>query len=215
MNKEIKKDKIPEKYKNPNFIFIKHGSQIHLYDIEKKEYVVKNPIAAGTPNVIRIAGNEIYARMHERKRMAIVKAIKNDMKPHLPKEIDLEFPIMIDIELYTTPKYCNWDLDNLWIYNKCFQDVLTESKLIPEDNILYISKAGAPRFIPVINEEDRKMVFTLTEDHDPRIKNHIMYNLGKKTNFMVLPNGYQNMMKQFFQIKRGSIGKVGDLVIDS
>jgi hypothetical protein len=210
------KDKLPEKYKGSNFEFRKHGRENHLYDTEKKEFVVMNPVAAGTPNIMRISGNEIYARMHERKRMAIVKAIKNDMRPCFPKKLGLELPIMIDIELYTTPKYCNWDLDNLWIYNKCFQDLLVDEKLIPEDNILNITKAGAPRYIPVVHERDRRMIFTLSEDHDPRIKTHVMYNLGEKKEFSYLNKGDENIIPDsFYEIKRGTIGKVGDLVIDS
>lgn len=208
-------DKIPEKYKGDGFEFKRHGRENHLFDKLNKEFVVKNPIAAGTPNVMRISGNEIYARMHERKRMAIVRAIKKDMKPHLPKQLGLKIPIMIDIDIYTTPKYCNWDLDNLWIYNKCFQDLLVDEGLLKEDNILHITKAGAPRYIPVERDIDRKMVFKLTEDTDERVINHLMYNLEPKE-FQAIPRETMNFIHgKFYQIKRSTIGKLGDLIIES
>lgn len=210
------KDKIPSKYADKErYVFKKSGKFTYLYDIEEKDFVLKNPISAGSPSKMRISGNEIYARMHERKRMAIVKAIKDNMRPYLPKKIDLKFPIHIDIDLYTTPKFCNWDLDNLWIYNKCFQDLLVDEGLIPEDNIMYITKPGAPRYIPVVNDDDRKMEFIIYEDKDLRIVNHIMFSLDEKKDFAYLVKEEINTRpSKFYQIKRSTDGALGDLIID-
>lgn len=226
-----KKDKIPDKYidmkdtisgtlkkfkvlKN-GLIWKKHGKEEHLYDIESKSFIVANPVASGTPNIMRISGNEIYARMHERKRMIIVAAIKKDFTKYLPSELGLKLPMKITIELYTTPKICNWDLDNMWIYNKCFQDLLIDRGLIPDDNVRYITLPGAPRFFPVVDEADRRMVFTLTEDNHPKIRSHIMFDLDTPKEFSYIGQGVQHVLpSKYYQIKRGLEGKVGDLYID-
>jgi hypothetical protein len=70
----------------------------------------------------------------------------------------------------------NWDLDNLWIYNKCMQDVLVDTGVLAEDNVMYVTAAAAPEFYPVDNEDDRKLVFKIYKDERDVIKNNTQYN---------------------------------------
>ena len=52
------KHKIPEKYSNQRRYYYKpKGNKMCLYDNEEKEFVVSNPIAAGTPRISTIGGH--------------------------------------------------------------------------------------------------------------------------------------------------------------
>lgn len=164
-----------------------------LYHKKTGKYIVKNSATAGKPRYKTIAGNDIWAKVHERVRMNIVDTIKKDFRPHLPQELDLKFPISMEAEIHTTPKFCNWDVGNLWVYDKVFEDLLQDVGLIPNDNVLYICKSPGLKFIPIINENQRMLKFTLTEETDPRIINHVMYDLKriKDYNFYA---GFEPMM---------------------
>lgn len=153
-----KKSKIPKKYKELKF---KNG---FLVDVDGKK-VVSNPRSVGTPKLKKINGQEIYSGMPHHMRAKIVKTIKDFYKKHL-KNIDPvdSFPIQIEMELHAPIEVGNWDLDNLWIYNKCFQDALTDLGIIPDDNIQYITKPASPLFFPVENMEDRKLVYRIYSD---------------------------------------------------
>ena len=129
------------------------------------------------------------------------------------------------MEIHTFPHYMNWDLDNLWIYNKCFQDALKEVGVIPDDNIRYITSSAAPRFIPISREEDRKMVFIITPETDPRILGHILYwSSGKVWYEPFGMNAFsEEWKKQFRAANFGNLlissdfhsGKPGDIMIES
>lgn len=54
----------------------------------------------------------------------------------------------------------NWDIDNQWIWNKLFCDVLQLVKIIPNDNVRYIS-SSCITFVETKNFDDRKLVFRL------------------------------------------------------
>ena len=56
-----------------------------------------------------------------------------------------------------------WDVDNLWIWIKCFQDTLVEMGMIDDDNCKIIPNSGEIEFIPVEDFEDRKLVFELSK----------------------------------------------------
>jgi hypothetical protein len=115
-----------------------------------------------------------------------VQAIREDLKKYLPESLDLKFPITIEAEFHVDPRFANWDIGNLWIYDKVFEDVLQDEGLIPNDNILYVTKSGGARFIPIVNNIDRRIVFILREDEDQRTLNHVMYDLNniKPYNFL-------------------------------
>jgi hypothetical protein len=147
-----------------------------IFNEQSGEFPLRNPSSAGKPRIKFIAGNDIYeGGRHARQR--IVEAIKDNLTKHMPSSLGLKFPITIEAEFHVDPRFANWDIGNLWIYDKVFEDVLQDVNLIPNDNILYVTKSGGARFIPVVNNKDRKIVFILREDEDPRTINHVMYDL--------------------------------------
>ena len=165
------KDELPEKLLDTTrYIWKKRSGFINLYDNQEKEFVIKNPKAAGTPGYQSIAGNEIYARMHERKRMMIVDALKNHFKEHISAKVNSipedMFPLSISMEIHSSYGVADWDLDNLWIYHKCFQDSLKDLELIPDDNVLYITEAGKTSFIAVSEDVTPKLVFVIRKSEE-------------------------------------------------
>lgn len=160
-----------------------------LWNIRAKDWVVKNSKSVGKPRYVSIAGNDIM-RMYEHTRNTIVSELKKYFVGELNKgssygtgrlydgnTIPLtHFPLNIRMEIHTFPHYMNWDLDNLWIYNKCFQDAMKETGIIPDDNIRYITWPAAPRFIPVTREADRKMRFEIRQETDARVTTHLLYH---------------------------------------
>lgn len=157
-----------------------------LTDLRTGQRVLKNPKAAGTPKLKVINGQGIYdqsIQIHTRDTM--MKTLKQYFTPFVEQQLEpiTGFPIRIYAEIHDTVLESNskklWDLDNrFYMYQKAFQDVLVGNKvqgvptskvIIPDDNILFITQAPAPVFIPVENTEDRKLVFILAEEEDERI----------------------------------------------
>ncbi len=111
---------------------------------------------------------------------------ERDTKYESMKPIDIsDFPIRLEAEIHDTilsEGKSLWDIDNrFYMYGKAFQDVLTGNKVrgfargtvvIPDDHNLFISKPPAPLFIPVDTTEERKLVFILLKEDDPRILNN-------------------------------------------
>ena len=164
--------KIPLKYSDYGF-----DSKGRLIN-DKGECVVANPRTIGKPKYITINGQALYnARMSPHIRSKIVNAVKDSFYPHLngTKPIK-DLPVRISLKLYDTIRQANWDLDNQWLYNKCFQDLLVKTGIIPDDDIRYITKAGAPEFVPVDNEQDRKLVFTISPEKREEILKYKYYD---------------------------------------
>tara|TARA_R100000742_G_C4277696_1_gene99793 strand:+ start:154 stop:759 length:606 start_codon:yes stop_codon:yes gene_type:complete len=164
--------KIPIKYSKYGF-----DSKGRLID-DKGEYIVANPRTIGKPKYITINGQALYnARMSPHIRSKIVNAVKDSFEPHLNgvKPI-VDLPVRISLKLYDTIRQANWDLDNQWLYNKCFQDLIVKKGIIPDDDIKYVTKAGAPEFVPVDNEQDRKLVFTISSETRDEILKYKYYD---------------------------------------
>jgi hypothetical protein len=165
-------DDLPEKYSKGiphQYTWKKKGKHIYLYESAVDEFVIKNPKAAGTPRYVQISGNEIYARMHERIRMKIVDTVKSAMKVNILKVVStpeefskrVMFPVSVRMTIYTPYDYANWDVDNLWIYHKCFLDSIRDLKLIEDDNILFVREAGAIFFEPISPDKTPELLFTI------------------------------------------------------
>jgi hypothetical protein len=141
-----------------------------LYTVDKKGYLRYRPTGdkkvVGTPKYQKINGQDFYSGFGSHHlRMKIVAGIKNFCRPFiksLPKIT--EYPVQFEMELHNITGEGNWDLDNLWIYTKCIQDLLVEEGIMPDDNIQFVSKPAAPEFFPISNEEDRKLVFKIYKD---------------------------------------------------
>ena len=164
--------KIPMKYANYTY-----DSKGRLID-DNGECVVANPRTIGKPKYMTINGQALYnARMSPHIRSKIVNAVKDSFDPHLNGTQPIEkLPVRISLKLYDTIRQANWDLDNQWLYNKCFQDLLVKKGIIPDDDIKYITAAGAPEFVPVDNEQDRKLVFTISSEEREEVLKHKYYD---------------------------------------
>lgn len=167
-----KKSKIPKKYQglpfnNKGILVDKLGNP-----------VIANPRVVGTPRLKKINGQDFYKGADSPHiRSKVVNDIKSFLKPFV-KDIEpvTSYPVQIKMQLHDIVGPGNWDLDNLWIYNKCMQDVLVDEGILAEDNVMYITAAAAPEFFPVEDEEDRKLVFNIYKDTRDVIKDHPEYN---------------------------------------
>lgn len=182
-----------------------------LFNKTTLEFEYSNVNTLGTPKFKTIAGNDIYANISFFLRDKITKAIKDNFKSFLPKKLGLKYPIEIECTIYSYPKYANWDIDNLWIYNKCFQDLLVAEKLIPEDNVKYIVRSGGLKFVPIPPEEPRVMHFKLKEATDNIYLNHNMFDLDKPKSFVETAPAE----KPVYLIQRMTKGKANDIFIDT
>lgn len=130
--------------------------QERLYNLIEKEYVVKNPSVAGTPNIEIINGQKMYnGDYHPHTRDKIMKEIHQYMIPFLQGLTPLkdnDYPLIIDGFMYDYGKTCEiskgkmWDVDNRsFCYNKAFQDMLQHCGIIKQDDFEHI--IGPPRLI--------------------------------------------------------------------
>lgn len=208
-------DQVPERYSGVNYEWKKTGGRgrYRLWDKRRSDWVIKNPASAGKPRIKSIAGNDIWMGVHERVRMKIVEAVKENFLPHLPSQINLRFPIRGEMIVYATPRFADWDIGNLWLYDKIFWDLLVREKLIPDDSILYVTKSGGPKYVPIVHEEDRRMEFILSEEDDPLVLSHIMYNLQPKS-AILLPEPFMFDYKTYL-IKEDSRGEPGSVFVQS
>lgn len=157
-------DKLPKKYQDPSFFF---DTKNRLCTSDGTP-IVRNARSAGTPRMKKINGQDFYAGSTRPViRVKIVNAIKDSFRPYLHNVYKIpadKYPIQISCAMYDVPGKADWDLDNKWIYLKVFQDLLVQMKIIPDDNIKYVSKAASMEFCPVETTEERKLVFTITSD---------------------------------------------------
>jgi hypothetical protein len=187
-----RKVKIPKKYQDRSkfdfrpYKYSKRTKMI-LTDLSTGKRVTKNSKSVGTPMWKGINGQDIYNATYDpMTRNKIMWHIKQSFLPYIEtmEPIDLDdLPIRVEAEVHYTIKADNgqlWDVDNhFYLYQKAFQDVLQGFKthdgdarhkaIIPDDNNLCISKPPSPLFIPVRTREERKLVFRIIKESDPRI----------------------------------------------
>ena len=171
--------RIPAKYQSDRYIFKPKkyigGTKDILYDTMDKTFIVKNKSTVGTPRYITIGGNMLYAGLNEFIRVKIVTEIKNDFTRFIQQlEPITKFPIQIDAQIHRPPNTGNWDIDNLWIYIKTFQDLLIDHNIIPDDSVKYITKAPSFEYYPVSEESERMIIFIIRPD-TRAIINHILF----------------------------------------
>jgi len=189
-----KKCKLPKKYQTPRYEFLPwpYGKtvRIHLIDTQTGLRVIKNSKSVGTARWKIINGQDIYNQtIIQQTRNNMLQAIKASFVPYIDaiEPLDLaDLPIRIEAEIHYPYKGSTgqlWDVDNhFYMYQKAFQDVLTghwDKKsnvhrckvIIPDDNVLFVSKPPSPLHIPVEDYEDRKLVFKIYKENDTRILN--------------------------------------------
>lgn len=167
-----KKSKIPKKYQG-----LPYNDKGILVD-KLGNPVIANPRVVGTPRLKKINGQDFYKGTDSPHiRSKVVNEIKSFLKPFVTGiESVKEYPVQIRLQLHDVVGAGNWDLDNLWIYNKCMQDVLVDEGVLAEDNVMYVTAAAAPEFFPVDDEEDRKLVFLIYKDDRDVITENPLYN---------------------------------------
>jgi hypothetical protein len=158
------KDKIPKKFQDPTFGYDRKGRLC----TNDGQPIIRNARSVNTPRMKKINGQDFYAgNTRPVMRVKVVNAIKDAFRPYLRKVRKIpkdKFPIQISCAMYDVAGKADSDLDNKWIYLKVFQDLIVNEKLIPDDNIKYVSKAASMEFFPVETTEERKLVFTITSD---------------------------------------------------
>lgn len=158
-----KGDKIPKKYDNKKFGYIKDKkNHYHLCELITGEKVIANSRTAGTPKIIKINGNHFYAGFPSYMiRDKIVDTIKESLTPYFEDLSEFqqisrdagngdillsEYPLYIQFNYYDVKKQAQ-DLDNKrYIYEKCTLDLLQKLAIIPNDNIEYVTKLSSEFF---------------------------------------------------------------------
>lgn len=125
-----------------------------LYDLIKKEYVVKNPLVAGTARWEIINGQSMYnGTYHPHTRDKIMKVIHDYMLTFLQGVTQIStFPLIIEGYMFDKGRSCEiskgkgWDVGNRQFpYNKAFEDMLQHAGIIHQDDFEHI--IGPPRLI--------------------------------------------------------------------
>ena len=189
-----KTPKLPQRYKDmKKYAWKKYPTPSKpnrqlLVDKSTGVRMIANSRSVGTPKLLKINSQAIYnQQIGKHYRGLIVKSIKTSFKDFV-KSLDVvkeeDFPIKITIEVHDVILETGsllWDVGNrAWIYSKVFEDCLTNNSIIPDDNILFVSGAPAPKFIPVDKDEDRKLMFIFEKDNDPRLDHKEYKQLRKK-----------------------------------
>ena len=189
-----KKVKVPKKYIDKSKFDYKpwrYTKQVKLIltDLETGKRVIKNSMSKDKPRWKTINGQDIYDQTIVREsRNKILKEIKSFFVPFVEEQMEpldiSDLPVRIECEVFypyeSEGNKMPWDMDNhFWLYQKGFQDVLQGNRdrnkqptckvMIPEDNTLCISKPPSPLHIPVDTFEERKIVFKILKEWDPRI----------------------------------------------
>jgi len=185
---------IPKKYQK----YKAYDSKSRLLGADGKP-LVANPASVNKPRIKKINGQELYSgNMAPHLRSKVVACIKESFQEHLSKVPQVDFfPLAIEAELHTVPGTMMWDLDNQWIYHKCFQDALSAQGIIPDDNIFYITKAPAFSYCPVERLEDRKLVYRLNKDDRSILREHPGYQAHFSTKQVLLEGSSTDSVLQF------------------
>lgn len=185
---------IPKKYQK----FKNYDSKGRLLGLDNKP-IIANPASVNKPRIKKINGQELYSgNMPPHLRSKIVNCIKEQFNEIVRKCNRIsDFPIAIEAELHTIPGAMNWDLDNQWIYHKCFQDALVAEGIIPDDNIFYITQAPAFSYHPVDRLEDRKLVYRIRKDDRNELKEHPEYKTHFSSKQVLLEDNSTNSLLNF------------------
>jgi hypothetical protein len=163
--------KVPKKY-----------SKFKTYDLKNRllgadgNPIVANAGVVNTPRELKINGQSLYSgNMNPMVRSKVVSTIKQFFEQFTSNIKSVQVPVRIEADLYCPLAAKNWDLDNQWIYHKCFLDSLVTNGVLPDDNIMFVTQAPGFRYFPVDHKEDRKLVYRLIREDRPEILEHGAY----------------------------------------
>ena len=141
-------------------------------------------VAKTNTKYVKINGQRLYTGMNHHLRALIVRRMHRYIQQWIPNGLDIRkmAPLKIKLEVHSVINHGDirmykgdlrwrppkkdykpkWDVDNLWIWIKSFQDTIVEMGLIDDDNCDIIPNTGEIEFIPVPTIEDRKLVFIIS-----------------------------------------------------
>lgn len=174
-----KLDAVPRKYKEADGT-LRKGYQMMRFTIRRRgrdSYVLrlcknglpvqKNINSDHKPRYATIGGNAIYSG-DPILRGKVVSAIKEHFTPAVNKLVPFSikypgcYPLAIRMLVIKEAGKGDWDLDNLWIYYKCFQDVLVEQGVIDGDTIKYIKQVSFQHLDPINEQVQPRLQFTIS-----------------------------------------------------
>ena len=166
-----KGQKIPKKYAN----FKKYDLRGRLLGADGLP-IVANAAVVSKPRLLKINGQQLYSgNMNPMMRSKVVNLIKEFFNVYTSGLEPVAVPVRIEADLYCPLAAKNWDLDNQWIYHKCFLDSLVKNGVLPDDNIMFVTQAPGFRYFPVDHKEDRKLVYRLVPEDRTEILEHGAY----------------------------------------
>ena len=136
---------------------------------------------------LKINGQTIYSgNLHHYTRAKVVEQMHVYLEEYIKEQLgeaDLShlFPLEISLHFFAPINYGNvriykqevrwkqpeddhepnWDVDNQWIWGKCFNDTLIKCGYAPDDNVRYIKSSGKTTFEEVDTFEERKLIFVI------------------------------------------------------
>lgn len=162
--------KVPQKYSK----FKKRDLKGRLLGADGNP-IVANAGVVNKPRELKINGQQLYSgNMNPMMRSKVVGLIKEFFEPYTKLD-PVSYPVRIEADLYAPLAAKNWDLDNQWIYHKCFLDSLVKNGVLPDDNVMFVTQAPGFRYFPVDHKEDRKLVYRLIPEDRPEILEHGAY----------------------------------------
>ena len=136
---------------------------------------------------MKISGQRMFVGVNHYIRDAIVKRMHHFIEQHIPEDLELgEGPFRIRMRFHAPANYgtvkrirgkiswkepkegyvCTWDADNMWIWGKCFNDVLVNNGHLHDDNVHIVRASGEVEFVPVDTLDERKIEFIISKYKD-------------------------------------------------
>jgi len=139
---------------------------------------------------MKINGQRLYSGLNPHIRAKIVTEMHNYVRPFINAEmkkrgsdLSLLSPLRIRLEFHAPINYGNvrrikgtirwkepeadyvpsWDVDNMWIWGKTFNDTLAEEGHIVDDSVSFVRASGEVKWVPVDTFDERKLVFIITK----------------------------------------------------
>jgi len=139
---------------------------------------------------MKINGQRLYSGLNPHIRAKIVTELHNYVRPFINAEMKKKgsditslSPLHIRLEFHAPINYgdvrrikgtirwkepaddyvASWDVDNMWIWGKTFNDTLTEEGHIKDDSASFVRASGEVKWVPVDTFDERKLVFIITK----------------------------------------------------
>lgn len=164
------KCRVPKMYDNEEYGWrqIKYwGKQVEVI-IRKSDglIMISNKKTANKPRVVKVNGQDIYNQKNNSFSRAFLTNLLHTYYKDYLKEVnpfkDLSvYPLTIELMFYIHDEgKHNIDNDNKWVWEKSFQDTLTELELIPDDNV-YIINRNEKETVLIPDDEEQKLIINI------------------------------------------------------